>query len=199
MNRGQGENKRPTRRVLVSCLISHPSQYPPCWCHRSNGPYRLFAIRYVEQKYPGSQFNIKMPSYQYRKSHCGDKTVVRSSYLHNGISYTGTMQSLLVDNGGYRGPGPLFTKRMDGRLTARSREFSKPQDSDLDYSNSSDIWQAHRQRCQWIYDDEYGYNIEHINIIHLLYNRSNKIWSQCAKARMSNYVPQNTIICANPS
>ena len=26
---------------------------------------------------------------QYRKSHCGDKTVVRSSYLHNGISYTG--------------------------------------------------------------------------------------------------------------
>ena len=33
-------------------------------------------------------------SYQYRKSHCGDKTVVRSSYLHNGISYTGKMASL---------------------------------------------------------------------------------------------------------
>ena len=33
-------------------------------------------------------------SYQYRKSHCGDKTVVRSSYLHNGISYTGKMTSL---------------------------------------------------------------------------------------------------------
>ena len=32
-----------------------------------------------------------MSSYQYRKSHCGDKTVVRSSYLHNGISYTGKM------------------------------------------------------------------------------------------------------------
>ena len=27
--------------------------------------------------------------YLYRKSHCGDKTVVRSSYLHSGISYTG--------------------------------------------------------------------------------------------------------------
>ena len=39
-------------------------------------------------------FNIKMMSYQYRKSHCGDKTVVRSSYLHNGISYTGKMTSL---------------------------------------------------------------------------------------------------------
>ena len=43
---------------------------------------------------PGPQFNIKMLSYQYRKSHCGDKTVVRSSYLHNGISYPGKMSSL---------------------------------------------------------------------------------------------------------
>ena len=41
----------------------------------------------------GGWFNIKMSSYQYRKSHCGDKTVVRSSYLHNGISYTGKMTS----------------------------------------------------------------------------------------------------------
>ena len=31
---------------------------------------------------------------QYRKSHCADKTVVRSSYLHNRISYTGKMASL---------------------------------------------------------------------------------------------------------
>ena len=43
---------------------------------------------------PGPWFNIKMPSNQYRKSHCGDKTVVRSSYLHNGISYTCKMTSL---------------------------------------------------------------------------------------------------------
>ena len=37
---------------------------------------------------------IKMTSYQYRKSHCGDKTILRPSYLHNGISYTGKMTSL---------------------------------------------------------------------------------------------------------
>ena len=43
---------------------------------------------------PGPRFNIKMSSYQYRKSHCGDKTVVRSSYHHNGISYIGKMSSL---------------------------------------------------------------------------------------------------------
>ena len=35
-----------------------------------------------------------MPSYQHRKSHCGDKTILRPSYLHNGISYTGKATSL---------------------------------------------------------------------------------------------------------
>ena len=43
---------------------------------------------------PGPWFNIKIVSYQYRKSHCGDKTILRPSYLHNGISYTGKMISL---------------------------------------------------------------------------------------------------------
>ena len=43
---------------------------------------------------PGVGFNIKMPSYQYRKSHCGDKTILRPSYFHNGISYTGKMTSI---------------------------------------------------------------------------------------------------------
>ena len=42
----------------------------------------------------GGWFNIKMPSYQFRKSHCGDKTILWSSYLHNGISYTGKMTFL---------------------------------------------------------------------------------------------------------
>ena len=36
--------------------------------------------------YPGGWFNIKMASYQYRKSHCGA--------LHYGISFTGKMPSL---------------------------------------------------------------------------------------------------------
>ena len=47
----------------------------------------------------GPWFNIKMSSYQYRKSHCGDKTVVRSSYLHNGSSYTGTWRHLYIESG----------------------------------------------------------------------------------------------------
>ena len=35
-----------------------------------------------------------MSSYQYRISHCGDKTILRPSYLHNGISYAGKVTSL---------------------------------------------------------------------------------------------------------
>ena len=35
-----------------------------------------------------------MTSYQYRKSHCGDKTILRPFYLHNGISYAGKISSL---------------------------------------------------------------------------------------------------------
>ena len=42
----------------------------------------------------GGWFNIKMSSYQYRKSHREDKTILRPSYLHNGISYTGKTTSL---------------------------------------------------------------------------------------------------------
>ena len=51
------------------------NQYHAFWCH-------------------GPQFNIKMISYQYRKSHCADKTILRPAYLHSGISYTGKMLSL---------------------------------------------------------------------------------------------------------
>ena len=39
----------------------------------------------------GPWFNKKMSSYQYRKYHCRDETILRPSYLHNGISYTGKM------------------------------------------------------------------------------------------------------------
>ena len=41
--------------------------------HRSFS-YKLYGLRE-----PGPWFNIKMSSYQYRKSHCWDKTVVRST------------------------------------------------------------------------------------------------------------------------
>ena len=49
----------------------------------------ILILRPIHQlKEPGPWFNIKMTSYQYRKSHCGGKTILRLSYLHNMISYT---------------------------------------------------------------------------------------------------------------
>ena len=41
----------------------------------------------------GPWFTLNM-SYQYRKFDCGDEAVIRSSYLHNGNSYTGKTASL---------------------------------------------------------------------------------------------------------
>ena len=57
-------------------------------------PKYLWRDDIIENGWPGGRFNKKMSSYQYRKSHCGDKTILRPSYLHNGISYTGKTASL---------------------------------------------------------------------------------------------------------
>ena len=60
-------------------------------CLRSGGSMKVLGSNTGPS---GPWFNIKMSSNQYRKSHCGDKTILRPSYLHNGISYTGKMTSL---------------------------------------------------------------------------------------------------------
>ena len=58
-------------------------------------PARLAVGSWVVQSIPirvheqGKWFNIKMQSYQHRRSHCGYKTAERSSYFLIGISYTG--------------------------------------------------------------------------------------------------------------
>ena len=54
----------------------------------------VFKIHVQPMPRSGGRFNNKISSYQYRKSHCGDKTILRPSYLHNGISYTDKMTSL---------------------------------------------------------------------------------------------------------
>ena len=53
---------------------------------------------------PGAWFSIAMPSYQYRNSHCGDKTILLLSYLHNVISYTGKTTSSYWIRGLSSGP-----------------------------------------------------------------------------------------------
>ena len=74
--------------------MPHEAKIEPCGSSPTalTGQDTNLSLR--EQLQSGHWFNIKMTSYQYRKSHCGDKTIWRPSYLHNGISYTGKMASL---------------------------------------------------------------------------------------------------------
>ena len=65
-------------------------QYHDCWRLGSlrRRDISNHGIEYVRGTGSGGQINIKMSSYQYRKSHCGYKTILRPSHLRNGISYT---------------------------------------------------------------------------------------------------------------
>ena len=49
---------------------------------------RVTSLVVCQQGWALGPDSIKMSSYQYRKSHCGDKMVIRLSYLNNAISYT---------------------------------------------------------------------------------------------------------------
>ena len=51
-----------------------------------------------------------MTPYQYRKSYCGDKTILRPSYLHNEISYTDKRISLYWI--GAQNPDKIDRKRL---------------------------------------------------------------------------------------
>ena len=67
------------------------------WCLRYGYNFVVFYFMVhpiTHTRRPRPWFSMKISSYQYSKYHCGDKTVVRPSYLHNGISYTGKMSSL---------------------------------------------------------------------------------------------------------
>ena len=68
----------------------------------------------------GPWFNINMSSYKYRKSHCGDKTILRPSYLHNWISYTGKTISL------YRigAQVPMFCLEADNKYPSACKVFT---------------------------------------------------------------------------
>ena len=84
----------------------------------------------------GPWFNIKMLFYLYRKSLCEDKTILRPSDLHNGISYIGKMTSLywirvLV--------APVLAERHQSHSTAMSHANLYPDTSgSLRYQRSSE-------------------------------------------------------------
>ena len=67
------------------------------WCVTWEGRLRTGSVNNrcrISNVHIWALIQYKDSFYHYRKSYCGDKTVVRSSYLPNGISYTGKMASL---------------------------------------------------------------------------------------------------------
>ena len=71
---------------------------------------------------PGPRINIKMSSYLYRKSHCEEKTILRLSNLHNGISYTVKTTSLYQIGAQYlfQFSGHTFFKSLWNKLSDAS-------------------------------------------------------------------------------
>ena len=89
--------------IVHGCCLAFYNQLCHSYCMWNKWPQNMItpgnrkAFRIPRPSWgnlPGPWLNIKMTSYQYRKSHCGDKTIWRLSYLHNGISYTSKMISL---------------------------------------------------------------------------------------------------------
>ena len=79
-----------------------------------SSPYCLSLCRSAAlSKSYGPWFKVKLPSYQYtiayRISHCGEKTVAGSSYLHNGNFYLGKTSSKVILN---QTAGPWFNIKM---------------------------------------------------------------------------------------
>ena len=90
---------RPWFNITGIILYMHPANERQCY---------IVMLSLIGWAHTQSDPCIKMSSYQYRKSHCADKTILWPSSLHNGISNTGKMTSLywimpLVIGAGYWG------------------------------------------------------------------------------------------------
>ena len=114
----------------------------------------------------------KDESYQCRKSHCGDKTVVRSSYLHYGISYTGKMPS-------FYWIGALVLFKTTAIASIMSTWFRRCTRKILCYT--VDFWLSN-DHVGWVFFSEYSlfYMLENTAALKVLYIvyfcRTNEHW-----------------------
>ena len=113
MDQGSNKNHSPaynfTPTVTKFCVmweglsLPHDTKFGNCRCKivdsRSFHNWSLIhGLRWsgLIKVGPGPWFNIMVTSYQYRKSHCGDKMIFWLSYLHNGISHTGKITIFIL-------------------------------------------------------------------------------------------------------
>ena len=120
------------RHTAGQCIIVHrfPNDNCPLW------------VPWWNAKVPGPWFNISRSSYQYRKSHWRDKMVERSSYLHNGIFFTGKMASLYWIS-------PLYITCVESAIwPGVSRWPSRSVTSPYPYGEVQ-LSMRHGPACQW--------------------------------------------------
>ena len=144
-----------------------------------------------------------MPSYQYKKFHCGDKTVVRSSHLHNGISYTGKTTSLYwisaliftLEGSGYvfcrNTKSTVYTTKEDSfvnktRTITMSLDLIQVEYYDQQTQNQYEIliWEKRNEHIQ---KHVYGIRLD---------SHENITMAQCKTAATPLELPQS---CAEPS
>ena len=80
----------PRHQITTQCTYMAKELWNRFWIMKLS----QYLSRYSLGAQSGHWFNIKMLSYQYRNSHCGDQTILWPSYLHIGISYIGKATSL---------------------------------------------------------------------------------------------------------
>ena len=80
--------------LYIECISNMNSSYLVAAAIKIVAVISSHWVPEITSLWPGPWFNIKMTSYQYSKSHCWDKTILRPSCLHNGISYTSKMSPL---------------------------------------------------------------------------------------------------------
>ena len=89
---------------LSSLTLYARAEINPLFPKRQLTRYILCVYRFITtcvqiifngtNKITGIWFNIKIPTHHHRRAHYGDKTMIRSSYIQNGSSYTGRTVTL---------------------------------------------------------------------------------------------------------
>ena len=124
---------------------------------------------------PGPWFNTKMTSYQYRKSYCGDKMILRPSYLHNGISYTGKMYrkshcgDKTIVRPSYLHNGISYAGKMTSLYWIGALEVSHPDTASVSYETDTScslnwLYACFRASCDnhlldWIFNNNSHFDV----------------------------------------
>ena len=131
---------------------------------------------------PGPWFNVKMSSYQYKESHCGDKTISWPSYLHNGISYTGKTTFLYWIRRLLSGANltTIALKPLIVILYSFQLKFGKSHNTPVSYPTMHHLRQKCAHVCTFLLQNGVLWNICLIIVVVILFRTEYNNTIQCA-------------------